>query len=226
MRRASTGRSSRTSPTASGCRWTTSRPSEIFDELVSLMPNYANLNYDNLGPTGQALPEPRPGDVGRHGRALRGRVQHRRRAGAPGARRVDAGARAARRGVPVRAEHRPAARALAHRLDDPPLVRARRDLARRRSCSSTRPTPSGWGSPTGTSRASTSRRGSIELEVRGLAPRDAGQLLHPLPLPRGGREPAHHRRDRPVRQDPRVQVLRRAGRSRPRCPAADRGRSD
>ena len=50
-----------------------------------------------------------------------------------------------------------------------------------------------------------------------LAPRDAGQLLHPVPLPRGGRQPAHDRRDRPVREDPRVQVLRRprrAGRGR------------
>ena len=42
----------------------------------------------------------------------------------------------------------------------------------------------------------------------GLAPRDARLVLHPVPLPRGGREPAHDRRDRPVREDPRVQVLR------------------
>ena len=35
-----------------------------------------------------------------------------------------------------------------------------------------------------------------------------GSVLHPVPLPRGGGEPADHRRDRPVRQDPRVQVLR------------------
>jgi formate dehydrogenase major subunit len=35
-------------------------PSEIFDELVSLMPNYAGLSYDNLGATGKLYPNPDP----------------------------------------------------------------------------------------------------------------------------------------------------------------------
>src|SRR3954449_7893405 len=35
-------------------------PSEIFDELVSLMPNYAGLRYGNLGPTGKLYPNPDP----------------------------------------------------------------------------------------------------------------------------------------------------------------------
>ncbi len=34
--------------------------SEIFDELVSLMPNYTNLSYDVLGPTGKLYPNPDP----------------------------------------------------------------------------------------------------------------------------------------------------------------------
>jgi formate dehydrogenase major subunit len=33
---------------------------EIFDELVSLMPNYTNLRYDNLGATGKLYPNPDP----------------------------------------------------------------------------------------------------------------------------------------------------------------------
>ena len=33
---------------------------EVFDELVSLMPNYANLSYDNLGPTGKLYPNSDP----------------------------------------------------------------------------------------------------------------------------------------------------------------------
>ena len=33
---------------------------EIFDELVSLMPNYTNLSYDNLGSTGKLYPNPDP----------------------------------------------------------------------------------------------------------------------------------------------------------------------
>jgi formate dehydrogenase major subunit len=35
-------------------------PSEVFDELVSVMPNYAGLNYDNLGLTGKLYPNPDP----------------------------------------------------------------------------------------------------------------------------------------------------------------------
>src|SRR3954447_5868522 len=35
-------------------------PSDIFDELVSVMPNYAGLKYDNLGPTGKLYPNPDP----------------------------------------------------------------------------------------------------------------------------------------------------------------------
>jgi formate dehydrogenase major subunit len=33
---------------------------EIFDELVSLMPNYTNLSYGNLGPTGKLYPNADP----------------------------------------------------------------------------------------------------------------------------------------------------------------------
>jgi formate dehydrogenase major subunit len=37
--------------------------SEIFDELVALMPNYTNLRYDNLGPTGKLYPNPDPDET-------------------------------------------------------------------------------------------------------------------------------------------------------------------
>jgi formate dehydrogenase major subunit len=37
-----------------------SHPSEIFDELVSVMPNYGGLHYDNLGLTGKLYPNPDP----------------------------------------------------------------------------------------------------------------------------------------------------------------------
>ena len=69
-------------------------------------PAYAGLDYDNLGPGGQALSQPGPGALRRHRGALRRVVRDRRRQGAPRARRVDAGEGAARRGVPVRAQHR------------------------------------------------------------------------------------------------------------------------
>ena len=105
-------------------------PREVFDEMAAIMPNYAGLSYDNLGPIGQAVSEPGPGALGRDGRAVRRGVRHRRRQGAPRAGRVAAGEGAAGRRVPVHPQHRPAARALAHGLDDAALVRARRDPAR------------------------------------------------------------------------------------------------
>ncbi len=43
-----------------GLAWHYSGPREVFDELVSLMPNYANLTYDNLGDTGKLYPNADP----------------------------------------------------------------------------------------------------------------------------------------------------------------------
>jgi formate dehydrogenase major subunit len=43
-----------------GLDWRYSGPREVFDELVSLMPNYANLTYDNLGGTGKLYPNADP----------------------------------------------------------------------------------------------------------------------------------------------------------------------
>ena len=56
----STGRSSATSPPGSGYRWDYDSPREIFDEMVSVIPSYANLTYDNLGPGGKLCPCPDP----------------------------------------------------------------------------------------------------------------------------------------------------------------------
>jgi formate dehydrogenase major subunit len=35
-------------------------PREVFDEMVALSPNYAGLDYDNLGPMGKLYPNPDP----------------------------------------------------------------------------------------------------------------------------------------------------------------------
>ena len=77
----------------------------------------------------QAVPEPGSRAQRRDRGHVRRAVQDRRRAGPPGAGRVAAGQGTAERGVPVRAQHRPDARALAHWLDDPPVLRARRHRA-------------------------------------------------------------------------------------------------
>jgi formate dehydrogenase major subunit len=43
-----------------GLDWHYRSPREVFDELVSVMPNYANLSYDNLGGTGKLCPNADP----------------------------------------------------------------------------------------------------------------------------------------------------------------------
>src|ERR1022692_4192678 len=43
-----------------GLGWSYSCPREVFDELVSVMPSYANLSYGNLGSTGKLYPNPDP----------------------------------------------------------------------------------------------------------------------------------------------------------------------
>jgi formate dehydrogenase major subunit len=43
-----------------GLGWTYSSPREIFDEMVSVIPSYKNLSYDNLGLSGKLYPNPDP----------------------------------------------------------------------------------------------------------------------------------------------------------------------
>ncbi|HUR75427.1 MAG TPA: molybdopterin-dependent oxidoreductase, partial [Sporichthya sp.] len=43
-----------------GLDWNYASPSEVFDEMVALMPSYANLNYGNLGSYGKLYPNDDP----------------------------------------------------------------------------------------------------------------------------------------------------------------------
>ena len=43
-----------------GLQWDYQTPSEIFDEMVALMPSYKNLSYDNLGMSGKLYPNADP----------------------------------------------------------------------------------------------------------------------------------------------------------------------
>jgi len=43
-----------------GLAWNYESPREIFDEMVSVIPSYTNLTYDNLGLTGKLYPNPDP----------------------------------------------------------------------------------------------------------------------------------------------------------------------
>ena len=124
-----------------GLDWPYESPREVFDEMVGADAELRQPQLRQPRLHRQALPERRPGALRRHRRDVRRAVQHRRRARAPGAGRVAAGEGAAGRGVPVRAQHRPAAGALAHRLDDPPVVRAghHRAASPRSTCTPTTP---------------------------------------------------------------------------------------
>jgi formate dehydrogenase major subunit len=43
-----------------GLSWDYHTPRDIFEEMVSVIPSYRNLTYDNLGPTGKLYPNPDP----------------------------------------------------------------------------------------------------------------------------------------------------------------------
>jgi formate dehydrogenase major subunit len=43
-----------------GLDWRYESPRQIFDEMVSVIPSYKNLTYDNLGPSGKLYPNPDP----------------------------------------------------------------------------------------------------------------------------------------------------------------------
>jgi formate dehydrogenase major subunit len=43
-----------------GLDWRYESPREIFDEMVSVIPSYKNLSYDNLGLSGKLYPNPDP----------------------------------------------------------------------------------------------------------------------------------------------------------------------
>ena len=188
-------------------------PREVFDELVGLMPNYAGLSYDNLGPSGKLYPNPDP----EHSDGTVVLFQDRFGTDDGKAHLVPAEWLPARElpddeypfvlntgrllehwhtGSMTRRSYaldaiEPEAHVFLHADDAAELGVGRRRL-----------------------RARDLAARLIELKRADLAPRDARQLLHPLPLPRGGRERADDRRDRSDGQDPRVQVLRGPRRAR------------
>ncbi len=187
-------------------------PREVFDEMAAIMPNYAGLSYDNLGPSGKLYPNPDPensdGTV----------VLFDERFG------TDDG----------KAHLVPAEWLPAKELPDdefPFILNTGRLLEHWHTGSMTRRSfaldaiqpeahvflnpddAAAMGVAEGDFVRVTSRRRFHRAVRACLASRHARHLLHPVPLPRGGRERAHDRRDRPAREDPRVQVLRCEGRA-------------
>ena len=185
--------------------------SEVFDEMVALTPAYRACEYGNLGPVGKLYPNPDPehsdGTVVLFGESFA----------------TDDG-----KAHLVPAEWMPA-----KELPDaeyPFVLNTGRLLEHWHTGSMTRrsfaldaiqPTAMVFIAEADAAPHGHRRRRLVRVTLaprldragrEGLAPRDARLVLHPVPLPRGRREPADDRRDRPVREDPRVQVLRRADR--------------
>ena len=171
-------------------------PREVFDEMAAIMPNYAGLSYDNLGASGKLYPNPDPehsdGTV----------VLFDEEFG------TDDG----------KAHLVPAEWLPAKELPDdefPFILNTGRLLEHWHTGSMTRrsfaldaiqPEAHVFLNPDD---AAADGRGRGRLRARHLAarldravraavaPRHARHLLHPVPLPRGGRERADDRRDRP-----------------------------
>ncbi len=221
-RRGWTGRSCRRWRSAWASTGTTARRARCSTRWRSSRTGYGTLSYDNLGPSGKLYPNPDP----EHSDGTIVLFTERFNTEDGLAHIVPAEWLPPKElpddEFPFVLNTGPAARALAHRLDDPPLVRARRDRAARGGL----PAPRRRRQP----RARGRRHGARELAARldragreHLPPRGARERVHPVPLPRGGGEPAHDRRHRPDGEDPRVQVLRSARSSRPgRCASRDR----
>ena len=137
----------------------------------------------------------------------------RRRPREAGAGRHHPGRRAARCRLPVRADHRPPARALAHRQHDAPRERARCAGADGDGLDEPgRPGRDGAGAGRRDHGPVAPRRGGDPRAARRRHAARGG--VRAVRLLRGGGQPDDQRRARPLRQDPGVQVLRGAHRAR------------
>ena len=191
-----------------GLAWNDDPVSVVFDEMRHCMPSIGGITWERLerehAVTYPCVAEGDPGDPvvftdsfpREGGRALRAGRHH-------------PGRRAARCRIPDGPDHGPPARALAHRQHD-----AARDHARRHRARS-----GGAGAPP---RPRSARSTAWPGDHPPIAPRRSRALrarrrqlaarrgLRALLLLRGGHQQAHQPGAGPVRQDPRIQVLRRA----------------
>ena len=113
-----------------GLDWRYSGPEAVFAEMKQAMPSLDHITWDRLeheGAVTYPCPDDRPPGPGRRlRRAFPDRIGPRQAGAGQGHR----SGRDARRRLPHGADHRPRARALAHRGHDPPRQHARRARAR------------------------------------------------------------------------------------------------
>ena len=107
-----------------GLPWNYTHPREIYPEMASLMPSLDNISWERIErESSVTYPSDAPDKPGPR-RGVRRRLPASRQARQAGGGEAHTARRAARRGVPVHSHHRPPARALAHRGDDPARRRA------------------------------------------------------------------------------------------------------
>ena len=111
-----------------GLDWSYTHPRDVFDEMRKAMPSIAGITWERLErESAVTYPCEQEGDPGT--RSCSPRASRRRRAGPARSGQAHPRRRAARQRVSVRADHRTAARALAHRQHDAAHRSARRDRA-------------------------------------------------------------------------------------------------
>ena len=150
-----------------GLDWNYQHVSEVFAEMAACMPSLANITWERLEreELGHLSVSTRPTSRATTSSSA---TASRPRPGAASSCRpsLSPARRGARRRIPDGAHHRPAARTLAHGLDDAPRQRARRP----RAGGGRLPAPRGISNgsacaPASTMRVST-RRGAIDLKAR------------------------------------------------------------
>ena len=206
-RRARTSGSSSRSRRGMGLDWNYAGPREVFDEMRQAMPSIAGITWERLeaesAVTYPCVAEGDPGErvVFTEDFPTESGLRPAR------ARRHHSGGRAARCRISDGADHRPPARALAHRQHDAARAGARCDRT-------------GAGGLDPSARPRGARRVAGRHGHGRIAPRPGRALrarrrrhaarrgVHPVLLLRSGREHADQSGARSVRQDPGVQVLR------------------
>ena len=192
-----------------GLPWNYDGPADVFTEMTQVMPSLNNITWDRLVREGAVTYPVDDSEQARQRDHLYHRLPDRERPRQDRAGQGDRARRGARFRISDGAVHGPRARTLAHRFDDPPRQRARPDRA------------GGGGVHVAQGHAALeclARRfhqaGNPPRRGRGqgaLRPRRAGKHgVHAVLLRGSGGQPVDQPGARSVRQDPRIQVLRRA----------------
>ena len=193
-----------------GLDWRYEHPREVFAEMERAMPSLDNITWERLEREARSpIPATRPDQPG-HDIVFGDRFPTGDGRGRFTPADDPPAGRAAGRRVPDGADHRPPARALAHRRDDPARDLSRRARARGGGEPASQDLRRLGVAPGEPIRVAT-RRGAIELMARADRAVPEGMVFIPFCFAEAAANLLTNPQLDPYRQDPRVQVLRRAG---------------